>query len=95
LGPGRRAKLHEGDFFGEMALLEHRRHKHGVIADTVCRVYVLDSEGLARLTRHHPEIVKHIKQVAKGRAIENQEPRRNARVPRAKSSAAKKETEAQ
>jgi voltage-gated potassium channel len=46
LGPGRRAKLHEGDFFGEMALLEHRRHKHGVIADTVCRVYVLDSEGL-------------------------------------------------
>jgi hypothetical protein len=47
------------------------------------------------LTRHHLEIVKHIKQVAKGRAIENQEPRRNARVPRAKSSAAKKESEAQ
>ena len=43
--PGHPIKLHEGDFFGEMALLEHRRHKHAVVADTVCRVYVLDSEG--------------------------------------------------
>jgi voltage-gated potassium channel len=25
--PERPIKLHEGDFFGEMALLEHRRHK--------------------------------------------------------------------
>ena len=32
--PGQPIKLHEGDFFGEMALLEHRRHKHDVVADT-------------------------------------------------------------
>jgi voltage-gated potassium channel len=93
--PGQPIKLHEGDFFGEMALLEHRRHKHAVIADTVCRVYVLDSEGLARLGRRHPEIVKHIKDVARERAIENQKLRRTPRVPRAKSPAAKNETEAQ
>ncbi len=93
--PGQPVKLHEGDFFGEMALLEHRRHKHAVVADTVCRVYVLDSEGLARLSSRHPEIVKHIKEVARERAIENQKLRRAPRVPRAKSSAAKNETEAQ
>jgi voltage-gated potassium channel len=93
--PGQPIKLHEGDFFGEMALLEHRSHRHAVVADTVCRVYVLDSEGLARLGRRHPEIVRHIKEVAKQRALENQKLRRAPRVPRAKSPAAKKETEAQ
>jgi hypothetical protein len=30
--PGRHAKLHEGDLFGEIALLERRRHKH----DSMC-----------------------------------------------------------
>ena len=93
--PGQPIKLHEGDFFGEMALLEHRSHRHAVVADTVCRVYVLDSEGLARLGRRHPEIVRHIKEVARERALENQKLRRAPRVPRAKSPAAKKETEAQ
>ncbi len=70
--PGRQVEMHEGDFFGEMALLERRRHRHDVVADTACRVYVLDSEGLARLSRRHPEIVRHIKQVAKERALQNQ-----------------------
>jgi voltage-gated potassium channel len=79
--PGRHVKLHEGDFFGEMALLERRRHKHDVIADTPCRVYVLDSEGLARLSRRHPEIVQHIKAVARERARENEKSAR-ARAPR-------------
>ena len=76
-----------------MALLEHRRHKHAVVADTLCRIYVLDSEGLARLGRGHPEIVRHIKRVAKERERENEKVRRVARTARAKS-AAKKETEA-
>ena len=69
--------MHEGDFFAEMALLERRRHKHDVIADTPCRVYVLDSEGLARLSRRHPEIVA----VARERARENEKSAR-ARAPR-------------
>src|SRR4029079_9640030 len=33
--PGHPIKLKEGDFFGEMALIEHRRHKHDVVADTL------------------------------------------------------------
>jgi hypothetical protein len=32
---GSRVKLHEGDFFGEMALLEHRPPQACVVADTV------------------------------------------------------------
>jgi len=91
--PGERIKLREGDFFGEMALLERRRHKHDVIADTQCRVYVLDSEGLARLGHRHPEIVRHIRQVAKERERENEKVRRVARTA-PENSAAKKETEA-
>jgi voltage-gated potassium channel len=62
------AVLKEGDFFGEMALLERRRHKHDVIARTRCKVYVLDSESLSRLAGRHPEILKRIRAVAKARA---------------------------
>jgi voltage-gated potassium channel len=80
--PGRPIKLRDGDFFGEMALLERRRHKHDVVADTPCRVYVLDGEGLARLSHGHPEIVEHIKAVAKERTRENQATARQAAPPR-------------
>ena len=88
IAPGRRAELHEGDFFGEMALLEHRRHKHDLIADTLCRVYILDSEGLARLGRRHPEIVSHIREVAAERERENRAPakRKRPRVVKTESS---------
>jgi len=60
--------LTEGDFFGEMALFERRRHKHDVVAKTKCRIYVLDAEALSRLGRSHPEILRHIRQVAETRA---------------------------
>lgn len=76
---GRRIELHEGDFFGEMALLERRRHKHDVVADTLCRVFVLDSEALARLSRRHPEIARHIREVAKERERENRAASRRSR----------------
>jgi voltage-gated potassium channel len=76
--PGRWIDLHEGDFFGEMALLERRRHKHDVIAKTACRIYVLDGEGLARLSRRHPEIVRHIRKVAMER--ENESGARRAKI---------------
>jgi voltage-gated potassium channel len=65
--PGHHATLKEGDFFGEMALLEHRRHKHDVVAKTQCRVYVLDSQSLARLGRRHPDIMNRIRKVAQER----------------------------
>ena len=67
LPAGKTTGLKEGDFFGEMALLENRRHKHDVIAKTRCRVLVLDTDSLMRLNRRHPEILDAIKQVAKQR----------------------------
>jgi voltage-gated potassium channel len=68
IGRGKHKTLKAGDFFGEMALLEHRRHKHDVVAKTRCRVYVLDSLSLARLSRRHPEIMRRIRAVATERA---------------------------
>lgn len=67
ISPGQHALLKEGDFFGEMALLEHRRHKHDAVAKTRCRVYVLDSMSLARLGRRHPEIMQRIREIAEAR----------------------------
>jgi voltage-gated potassium channel len=67
IGGGKTTVLKEGDFFGEMALLERRRHKHDVIAKTRCRVLVLDAESLMRLARRHPEILDYMKQIAKER----------------------------
>jgi voltage-gated potassium channel len=61
--------LKEGDFFGEMALLERRRHQHDVVAKTRCRVYVLDVQSLARLADRHPEILRRIREVAVARAV--------------------------
>ena len=58
----------DGDFFGEMALLERRRHAHDVVAKTRCRVYVLDAPSLARLTERHPEILDRIRAMAAARA---------------------------
>jgi voltage-gated potassium channel len=67
IGKGKRVTLKPGDFFGEMALLEHRRHKHDVTAKTRCRVYVLDRQAVGRLNRRHPEILNRIRNVAAAR----------------------------
>jgi voltage-gated potassium channel len=80
LGRGKQAVLREGDFFGEMALLERRRHKHDVIAKTRCKVYVLDAPSLSRLARRHPEILRRIRSVALARE-EEQEARAAAKAP--------------
>ena len=91
LGGGRTTILKEGDFFGEMAMLERRRHKHDVIATTRCRVLVLDAEALMRLARRHPEILAYLRKVAKERkdaaaAAAGKAPRRGARVATAPAS---------
>jgi len=67
LGRGKRTTLQAGDFFGEMALLERRRHRHDVVAKTRCRAYVLDSQALARLNHRHPEIMNRIREIARAR----------------------------
>lgn len=84
IGAGKSRDLKEGDFFGEMALLERRRHKHDVVAETRCRVLVLDTQALSRLARRHPEILRYIQQVAKTRkeAAEADQAENRRRKPR-------------
>jgi voltage-gated potassium channel len=84
IGGGKQTILRAGDFFGEMALLERRRHKHDVVAKSRCRVLVLDTQALSRLTRRHPEVLAYIRQVAKTRkeAAEPVEARNRRRKPR-------------
>ena len=59
--------LKEGDFFGEMALLEQRARSSTVRAATRVRLLVLDREDLERLGRKHPPILARIREVAASR----------------------------
>lgn len=59
--------LSEGDFFGEMALLEHRTHRHIVTAHSRCRLIVLERDDLERLCARMPELYRAIRQVAEDR----------------------------
>jgi voltage-gated potassium channel len=68
VSPVKQVVLKEGDFFGEMALLQRRRHKHDVVAKTKCRVYVLDATSLARLSARHPDILERVRAMAAARA---------------------------
>jgi voltage-gated potassium channel len=63
--------LREGDFFGEMALLEHRPRSSSVRAVTRVRLLVLDREDLERLGRKHPAILKRIRDTASARRERN------------------------
>ena len=93
IGRDKRVVLKDGDFFGEMALLERRRHQHDVVAKTKCRIYVLDAEALSRLARSHPEILRHIREVAETRAASGDAVQGEVRKrkPRAASSSLRKQ----
>jgi voltage-gated potassium channel len=81
IGPGKCRLLNEGDFFGEMALLERRRHQHDVVAKTRCKLFVLDALSLSRLAGRHPEILERIRAVAAARATGEppRKPRKSAK----------------
>jgi voltage-gated potassium channel len=63
--------LKEGDFFGEMALLEQRPRSSTVRAVTRVRLLVLDREDLERLGRKHPAIISRIREIAASRREAN------------------------
>lgn len=60
--------LSDGDFFGEMSLIEHRLRAHNVTAHTRCRLLVLEKSDFERLCHRRPEIMEHVSEVAKARA---------------------------
>jgi hypothetical protein len=64
------ATLREGDFFGEIALLEHRPRSASVRAATYCDLYRLDKESFNRVIARFPEFAAHIGARSAGRRQE-------------------------
>ena len=62
--PAGNVTLSQGDYFGEMALIEHRHRTHNVRADTMCRLLVLEAPDFERLMRKRPELLKVIRKTA-------------------------------
>lgn len=60
--------LTDGDFFGEMALLEKRRRMASVIAIDYTDLYVLDAVTFNQIIDGHPDFKQFIEEVAQRRA---------------------------
>lgn len=65
--PAKEVKLGVGEFFGEMAMLEGREHRHGVTALAHCRLLVLRREDFNRLGRNYPEMLARVRRTAERR----------------------------
>jgi voltage-gated potassium channel len=66
--------LGEGDFFGELGLIDKRSRTHTVIASANrTRCLVLDRDDLERLGRRMPHVVGRIREVAEARRRANAE----------------------
>jgi CRP/FNR family transcriptional regulator, cyclic AMP receptor protein len=52
--------LGPGDFFGEIALVEHRRRTATVTANSKLRFFVLTSQAFWSLLEHQPEIQREV-----------------------------------
>jgi voltage-gated potassium channel len=61
------ATLREGDFFGEIALLEHRPRSASIRSATYCDLYRLDKESFDRAIAKFPEFAAHIGAKSAGR----------------------------
>ena len=68
------ATLREGDFFGEIALLEHRPRSASVRAVTYCDLYRLDKESFDRVIARFPEFAAHVGAMSAGRQQESGTP---------------------
>ncbi|WP_407150171.1 cyclic nucleotide-gated ion channel [Bradyrhizobium sp. ORS 86] len=70
--PGRKVKLGEGAFFGEMALLGNTMRGADVTTTKVSRLLVLDLVDFRLLMARHPDLAATIDAEAKRRELENQ-----------------------
>jgi voltage-gated potassium channel len=57
-------RLGQGEFFGEMSILEHRPRGHNVSAASYCRLLLLNRDDFERMGRRHPHILDQIKATA-------------------------------
>ncbi|PTW61754.1 voltage-gated potassium channel [Breoghania corrubedonensis] len=68
----RTVTMHEGNFFGEMAVLHRTRRSATVVATSRCRLLVLDGDDLHRLMRRNPAIARRVREAARERLAETQ-----------------------
>src|SRR5262249_21785616 len=57
-------RLGQGEFFGEMSLLEQRPRSSNVAAASYCKLLVLQREQFERLGRRHPHILEQVRETA-------------------------------
>jgi voltage-gated potassium channel len=69
--PGKKVRLGQGAFFGEMALLGNNLRSADVTTTRMSQLLVLDLVDFRTLMARHPELAKTIDAEAKRRALEN------------------------
>jgi voltage-gated potassium channel len=69
--PGKKVRLGEGAFFGEMALLGNNLRSANIITTRVSRLLVLDLVDFRLLMARHPDLAETIDAEASRRALEN------------------------
>lgn len=57
--------LREGDHFGEMALIEKRRRKVAVVAQTDCLLLQLDAQDFEYLLATHAHVAEHMRKISR------------------------------
>jgi len=69
--PGKKVRLGEGAFFGEMALLGNNLRSANITTTQVSKLLVLDLVDFRMLMARHPDLAETIDAEAKRRALEN------------------------
>ena len=69
--PGKKVRLGEGAFFGEMALLGNRQRSANIMTTELSKLLVLDLVDFHVLMARHPDLAETIDAEAKRRALEN------------------------
>jgi voltage-gated potassium channel len=70
--PGKKVRLGEGAFFGEMALLGNNLRSANIVTTQLSKLLVLDLVDFRLLMARHPDLAQTIDAEAKRRALENQ-----------------------
>jgi len=69
--PGKKVRLGQGAFFGEMALLGNNLRSADVTTTVMSQLLVLDLVDFRTLMARHPDLAETIDAEAKRRALEN------------------------